>query len=100
MSEPIEGSVELWDGDQSLGLSGKRWTLEAVPVVVEAVHGITDIAPVEPTEQPTGRIPDAAWTGTGALGQPVSIYLWADIPYEETAVAQAIAAAIAESEGP
>jgi uncharacterized protein YbaA (DUF1428 family) len=96
----ITGSVEIKTTDgQSIGVPGKRWTLEAVPVVLETLHGITGLVSVTPEQQPTGRTPEAQWSAVDANNQTVQVMLWAEVPYEETVVAQAIAAAIAEGEG-
>ena len=99
MNEPIIGSIEIrTTDDQSIGVQGTRWTLDAVPVVLEALHGITGLEEAEPEEQPTGRTPEAQWQGVDANNQDVSVLLWRETPYEETAIAQAIATAIAEGE--
>lgn len=101
MDEPIIGSVEIRDaGGNSIGVPGKRWTLEAVPFVLETLQGVTGLQSVTPEAQPTGRTPEAQWTGVDANNQTVEVYLWRDVPYEETAIAQAIAQAIAEGSAP
>lgn len=95
----IQGSVEIKTTDgQSIGVPGKNWTLEAVPFVLNVLHGITGMESVTPEQQPTNRTPDAQWTAVDADNQSVTVLLWPDIPYDETAVAQAIAAAIAEGQ--
>lgn len=96
----IEGSIEIRTTENmSIGVPGKRWTLDVVPVVLETLQGVTGLVSVTPQAQPTGRTPEAQWTGVDANNQSVEVYLWRDIPYEETAVAQAIAQAIAEGQG-
>lgn len=98
--DAFSGSVELITADsESLGVPGVLWTPDVVPVIVGALHGVTDMAPIEPEPQPTGRTPDAAWSGKDRSGRDVAVYLWRDQPYDQTAVAQAIAQAIAEKEG-
>lgn len=98
-NDVIAGSVEIRTTDNmSIGVPGKRWTLEAVPLVLETLHGVTGLASVTPEQQPTGRTPEAQWSGVDVNNQVVQVFLWRDIPYEETAVAQAIAAAIAQGE--
>lgn len=100
MSEPIEGSVEVKTADgMSIGVPGQRWTLDVVPVVLEALHGITGMESVTPEQVPTGRTPEAQWTATDANNQHVHVFLWRAIPYEDTAIAQAIAGAIADGGG-
>lgn len=95
----IEGSIEIKTADdQSIGVPGKRWTLDVVPVVLETLQGVTGLTSVTPEQQPTGRTPEAQWTGVDANNQTITVFLWKDIPYEETAIAQAIAAAIAQGE--
>ena len=99
MSEPIQGSVEIRTANnESIGVAGKRWTLEAVPLVLETLYGVTGMESVTSEAQPTGRTPEAQWSAVDANNQTVTVMLWRDIPYEETAVAQAIAADIAEGQ--
>lgn len=96
-NEIIKGSLEIKRADDtSIGVPGERWTLEAVPFVLETLQGVTELVSVPSEAQPTGRTPEAQWTGVDANNQDVTVLLWRDIPYEETAVAQAIAQAIAE----
>lgn len=95
----IEGSVEIRTADgMSIGVPGQRWTLESVPLVLETLQGITAMEPVTPVEQPTGRTPEAQWTALDVDSQAVTVMLWRDIPYDETAVARAIARAISMEE--
>ena len=100
--DPIEitkGSVEIKKADDtSIGVPGERWTLEAVPLVLETLQGVTGLVSVTPETQPTGRIPEAQWSGVDAQNQQIVVMLWRDIPYEETAIAQAIAQAIADGQ--
>lgn len=97
MNEPIKGSVEMLTGDhENVGIPGERWTTDVVPVVLETLYGVTQLVRIAPAAQPTGRTPAAQWNGVNADGQPVTVLLWEDIPYETTAVARAIAQAIAE----
>lgn len=99
MTEPTEGSVEVKTAsDMSIGVPGKRWTVEVVPLVLETLHGITGMESATPQQAATGRTPDAQWTGVDANNQTVSVLLWRDVPYEETSVANAIAKAIAEGD--
>lgn len=99
--QPIIGSIEIQTADGiSIGVTGARWTLDVVPVVLETLHGITGMASVTAEQQSTGRTPEAQWSAVDANNQSVQVMLWRDIPYEETAVAQAIAAAIALGEVP
>lgn len=100
MTEPMTGSIEIrTHTGESHGLPGQRWTRSAVPVVLETLHGITGMEAVEPEAQPTGRVPEAQWRGVDECNQGVTIFLWRDIPFDETVIAQAIADAIAEGQG-
>ena len=99
MSEQIAGSIEIRTANnESIGVAGKRWTLEAVPLVLETLYGVTGMTGVGAGQQPTGRTPEAQWSAVDANNQTVTVMLWRDIPYEETVVAQAIAADIAEGQ--
>lgn len=99
MSEPIEGSVEIKTANgMSIGVPGQRWTLDAVPLVLDTLHGIGHMESVTPERQSTGRTPEAQWSAVDANNQTITVILWRDIPYDETTVAQAIAAAIVEGE--
>lgn len=98
-SDVIVGSIEIKTTDnQSIGVPGTRWTLEAAPMVLETLHGITGMESVEPVQAPTGRTPEAQWTAVDANNQTVTVMLWREIPFEETLIAQAIAAAIIAGE--
>lgn len=100
MEDVVIGSVEIRKHTgESMGVVGQRWTVAAVPVVLETLHGITELEAVEPEAQPTGRVPEAQWTGVDAQNQPVTVMLWADIPFDETAIGKAIAASLAEGQG-
>lgn len=98
--DPFIGGVEiLTSSGESLGVAGQRWTPDVVPAVVDALHGVRGLVAGTPEPQQTGRMPQAQWTGVDASNQPVTVLLWKEDPYEETAIAQAIAAAIAEGQG-
>ena len=99
MAEQILGSVELsWQDGRNASHVGVAWTVDTVPLVLGVLDGLTDFAAVEPTAAPTGRVPEAQWTAIDREGQPLTVRLWPDIPFDETAVGQAIAAAMAESD--
>lgn len=74
--EPFAGSVEVIVGDESRGIPGVMWTVEAVPAVVGPVAGITGLVETTPEPQPGGRTPEAQWTGEDAHGFPVTVLLW------------------------
>ena len=74
--EPFRGSVEILSGDESRGIPGDRWTVETVPVVVGVIAGITDLTAVTPEPRPTGRTPEAQWSGTDEIGAPITVLLW------------------------
>lgn len=74
--EPFRGSVEIISGDDSRGIPGVLWTPEAVPAVVGPVAGVVGLTAVEPEPRPTGRTPEAQWTGTDSSGFPVTVLLW------------------------
>lgn len=98
-NDVIVGSIEIKTTDnQSIGVPGSRWTLDAVPIVLETLHGITGMESVEPVQAPTGRTPEAQWSAFDADNQNVMVMLWREVPYEETAIAQAIASAILAGE--
>lgn len=65
---------------ESIGYPGVNLTAENVPVVVEALAGITALETVAPEEQPTGRIPEHQWTGKDAKNQSVTVFLWPEAP--------------------
>lgn len=95
---PIMGSIEIVTmHGQSIGVPGQRWTPAIVPVVLEALQGITGLTTVVSGPQPTGRTPEAQWTGIDADNQSVTVMLWRDVPFDETVIAQAVAAAIRET---
>lgn len=97
--EHFAGGVEILTSDgQSLAVAGRRWMPAVVPAVVEALHGVTGLVASAPETRPTGRTPEAQWTGVDASNQPVTVLLWREDPYAETAIARAIAAAIAEGQ--
>lgn len=86
----MKGSLEITDmNGESTGVVGTHWTEEAVPVVLDALHGIADVQSVDPTTaSETGRLPELQWTGRNANNQTVTIRLWEEIPFEETLAAQ------------
>lgn len=85
----ISGSVEITTASsESTGVPGVAWTVDTVPLVLGVLYGITAIAAVEPTAAPTGRVPEAQWSGTDTQGQPVTIRLWRDVPYADTLAAR------------
>lgn len=92
----IHGSVEIVRNDESVGVVGTQWVPEEVPVVLRNLHGIREMAEVEPEKRPTGRTPEHQWTGMDANNQPVDVYLWEDVPFDETVIGQAIAAELAK----
>lgn len=81
----MEGSLEIINSSgESTGVVGSDWTADAVPVVVRALYGITDVEDAEPTPAQTGRTPDHQWTGKTANNQDVTIRLWSEVPFEGT----------------
>ena len=74
--EPFAGSVEVIVGDESRGIPGVMWTVEAVPAVVGPVAGITGLVETTPEPQPSGRTPEAQWAGEDGNGFPVTVLLW------------------------
>lgn len=92
----VNGSVEIVSPIDRIGVVGVAWTPEVVPIVVQTLHGITNLESESPERRPTGRTPLNQWSGTDAQGQPVKVLLWEDIPFDETALAKAIASEIAK----
>lgn len=92
--ETINGSIEIIRGGESIGVVGLRWNPETVPVVLETLHGITALDAVDPEAAPTGRAPAYQWVGVDAENQLVTVYLWPEIAFDETAIGQAIAASL------
>lgn len=79
----MEGSLEIINSSgESMGVVGLDWTADAVPVVVRALYGITDVEEASPTPAQTGRTPDNEWTGKSANNQDVTIRLWSELPFE------------------
>lgn len=77
--DAFAGSIEILTADNtSIGLPGLRWTADVVPTIAEAVYGITQMAGTTPTERPTGRTPEAQWTGRDVNNQDIVILLWKD----------------------
>lgn len=99
MTDPINGSVEILRGDERSGVVGTEWVVEEVPIVLRNLYGIRDMEAQEPQERPTGRTPECQWSGVDANNQDVEVLLWEDVPFDETAVGQAIAAELAKGEG-
>lgn len=96
MAETIQGSVEILHNDERTGVVGAEWVPEEVPIVLRNLHGIRDMAETEPQERPTGRTPEYQWSGKDASNQDVTVLLWEDTPFDETAIGKAIAAEIAK----
>lgn len=72
----MAGSIELLVGTdpnntESIGMTVKAATVDLVPMIVTAVHGLTGIAPVDPPR--AGVV--AEWTATNERLQPVTILL-------------------------
>lgn len=93
----ITGSIEIQRGSESIGVVGQAWVVADVPIVLGNLHGIKGMKVETPAKQPTGRTPTNQWSGTDAQGRAVRIFLWQDVPFNETSLGQAIARAIAES---
>lgn len=80
MSESFKGSVEIVNhAGENRGVPGVNWTPEAVPAVVAAVAGITDLTAVEPEPVASGRVPEAQWTGEYPAGFAVTVRLWREL---------------------
>ncbi len=76
----IKGSIEVKTADgMSIGVAGTRWTIATVPVVLDTLYGITGLETATPQEQPTGRTPEAQWSGVDANNQDVTVLLWKEI---------------------
>lgn len=98
--EKIRGSIEIVTADgRSIGLPGVKWSEEAIPVVLEALYGITDTAPETPGKRPSGRIPKGKWKARDMNNQDVEVLLWPEVPFDETLIGKAIAQALAKSDG-
>ena len=73
--EPMAGSLELLAGDgaavQSTGLTVAAITPDLVPVILQAVHGLTGVTVAAPEP---GQI--AAWTAIDSRLRPVRVILW------------------------
>lgn len=77
MSEAFVGSVEIITHDgESRGVPGVQWTPEVVPAVVGTLAGVAGLVEAEPEAQPSGRTPEAQWTGQDGAGFPVTVLLW------------------------
>lgn len=66
------GSIEIISNNVSTGMVVRLRDLDAVPVVVEAGQGLTDVSPIA---MPDGAVADAAWEATTAEGFP-ALVLW------------------------
>ena len=105
MAEAITGSVEIKrsNGD-SPGVQGTNWTVDSVPMVLGVLHGITGMVAVEPVDpreperQEGGPVLEAQWTGKDRNAQDVTVYLWREVPHDQTYAAQ-IGPALAEQQG-
>lgn len=81
----MKGSLEVIDSSgESTGVVGMNLTSDAVPAVLDALYGITDVEEAEPTAADSGRVPDGQWTARDANNQDVTVRLWREIPFEET----------------
>lgn len=77
--ETFAGSIEiLTANNESLGVPGVALDAGMVPSIVAALHGITQMTSVAPAERPTGRQPEAEWTGRDMNNQDVTVLLWRD----------------------
>ena len=95
MSEPtrIKGDVEIIDalGRRYDNVIGSSINPASVPMVLEAVHGFTDVHPVDP--EPTGSVtPVAQWQGTTGDGVTVTAKLWEDPGFDPVALAERLRA--------
>lgn len=66
------GSIEIISNNVSTGMVVRIRDLDAVPVLVEAGQGLTDVSPIA---LPDGVVADAAWEATTAEGFP-ALVLW------------------------
>lgn len=74
------GSIEIINSNnERVGYAGVDLTPENVPLIASALVGASDLESVEPVKQPTGRVPEAQWTGT-ARDLDVVIMLWPEAP--------------------
>ncbi len=101
-NQPVKGSIEILTGTEpnvtSVGLAVTAVTPEMVPMLVEAIHGIPAAKPAKPGK--ANRRVKGEWTATGDRQQPVRIILHEETPFDETTVAEALAAVLAEQEVP
>ena len=72
------GSVEIVRAGGSTGIVGEQWEVSDVPVVLRNLHGIHSLSSVTPVTQPTGRTPNAKWSGKDANNQDVTVMLWGE----------------------
>lgn len=71
------GTIEvLTSTNESIGLPGLALNTDVVPVIVGALHGVDGLQSVTPEPRPTGRTPDAQWSGLDAQDQIVTVLLW------------------------
>lgn len=92
MGERFAGNIEIFHDDESTGLTGLQWCCEDVPTVVAVLYGVRELAEEPPAER-HGRTPAGEWTGRDADGRAVRVLLWRDVPFSDTAIGQAMAAA-------
>lgn len=73
----VAGSIEVIRGEESRAIPVAAASLEAVPVIVAAVYGLSNIVPASTVG---GAV--AAWGATTEIGEPVRVLLWpeAEIP--------------------
>ena len=87
---PFRGSIEVLIGaepnTQSLGMAVQAATVDLVPVIVAAVHGLTGIAAVNPPR--AGVV--AEWTATNDRQQPVTVLLHQEPDIDQTLNGQVI----------
>jgi len=98
MSEPIRGSLELITGTgpdaESRGLVVAGATVDTVPIILTAVHGLTDVATAIAE---AGQ--EAAWTATDARQRPVRVVLWREPDIADTLIGQIIQNIVQQQEG-
>ena len=80
------GSIEIISNNVSTGMVVRIRDLDAVPVLVEAGQGLTDVSPIA---LPDGV--DAEWTATTADGFPAEVLWREDREYTPAEIAAAMA---------
>lgn len=97
----IKGSIEILTGItpniESSGLVVEAASVEAVPFVVGAIHGYSDIVRVDPPHERARMTPAAEWYTTDAQLRPVTILLWREPELDETALGKALADAMRDA---